>query len=79
MTRDELHSETSALRIDDPDQTSRHSSSQYANSAFALRGAETIFLLNIVKFIYYTMDILYIYIYMRVYIFCVYLHFQSFL
>lgn len=42
MIRDELHSEPSALRIDDRDQTSRHISSQYANSAIALRGAKTV-------------------------------------
>ena len=42
MTRDELHSEPSALRIDDRNQTSRHSSSQYVNNVIALRGAKTI-------------------------------------
>ena len=42
MTRDELHSEPSALRIDDRDQTSRHSSPQYTNGTIALRGPKTI-------------------------------------
>ena len=42
ITRDELHLEPSALWIDDRDQTSRHSSPQYANSAIALRGAKSV-------------------------------------
>lgn len=42
MTRDELYSKPSALRIDDRDQTSWHSSPQYANSTFALRGAKMV-------------------------------------
>ena len=68
MTRDELHSETSALRIDDPDQTSRHSSLQYANSAFALRGAETVKYCKI-YLLYYGY---FIYIYACVHIVCIF-------
>lgn len=39
---DELHSESSALRIDNRDRTSRHISAQYVNSAIALRRAKTV-------------------------------------
>ena len=42
MTRDELHLEPSALRIDDRDRTSRHRSAQYGNNAIAPRGAKMV-------------------------------------